>query len=324
MILAAGGGTRLYPLTFTIAKPMVPVLNRPVMEHIVALLRRHGITDIIANLHHRAEQIVSYFGDGSRFGVSFDYSREHQLLGTAGGVKNVAGFFGDATFLVIGGDDLADFDLAAMLAVHRERGAVATIAVSQVEEVSQYGIVVADDDGRIRSFQEKPKPEEALSDLANTGVYLFEREALDFIPPGEFFDFGKQVFPLLLERGAPFFAWLAAGYWKDIGGPREFLDANLDALDGKAGICAPGEELSPGVWREGETQANGATIEAPVALGEGCQLESGCRVRRAVIGPGARIPSGARLDGCVVGEGVEVPPIAARDAIFTPGRVVWV
>ena len=134
----------------------------------------------------------------------------------------------------------------------------------------------------------------------------------------------RGVGVVLLERGAPFFAWLAAGYWKDIGGPRELLAANLDALDGRAGIRVPGQELSPGIWAEGESVTEGAAIEPRTALGEGCQLESGCRVCRAVIGPGARIPSGARLDGCVVGEGVEVPPIAARDAIFTPGRVVWV
>jgi len=326
MILAAGGGTRLHPLTFATPKPMVPVLNRPVMAHIIGLLRRHEITDIIANLHHDGEQIASYFGDGARCGVSLEYSRERELLGTAGGVKNVAGFFRGETFFVIGGDDLADFDLGAMLAFHRRRRALATIAVLEVApgQVSQYGIVVANARGRIHSFQEKPRPRDARSRLANTGVYLFEAEVIDHIPPRVFFDFGKQVFPLLLERGVPFYAWRAAGYWKDIGGPREYLEANLDALAGKAGLAAPGEEVSPRAWREGKAHIESAQIAAPVALGEGCRLAAGCSVRRSVIGARARIPAGARLDRCVVWEGVKVPAIEARGAVFAPGCVVWV
>jgi NDP-sugar pyrophosphorylase family protein len=323
MILAAGGGTRLHPLTFTLPKAMVPVLNRPVMEHIIGLLRRHGIAEIIANLHHHPQPIRAYFGDGSRCGVSLQYSREQEILGTAGGVKNVAAFFGDQTFLVIGGDDLADFDVTAMTAFHRERGALATIAVMQVEQVSEYGIVVADDDGRIRSFQEKPKPEEAKSRLANTGVYMFEPGVLDFIPAGEFFDFGKQVFPLLLEKGAPFFAWPAAGYWKDIGNPREYLEANLDALAGKAGLAPPGVEAAPGIWSEGEAETDGAQIQPPLVLGAGCRLDEGCSVQKSVIGPGVRVPTGASLDGCVVWEDAEVASVVARFGIFAPRCVVW-
>lgn len=325
MILAAGGGTRLYPLTFSIAKPMVPVLNRPVMEHIVGLLRRHGITDLIANLHHHADQISSYFGNGSSLGARLEYSREDVILGTAGGAKNVASFFAGETFIVIGGDDLADFDLGAMAAFHRERGALATIAVSEIaaEQVSQLGIVVTDGDGRIRSFQEKPRAEDALSRLANTGVYMFEADVLGFIPGGQFFDFGKQVFPLLLENGAPFFAWAAAGYWKDIGTPREYLEANLDALEGKAGVEPLGREVSPGIWREAGARTEGAQLEAPLALGAECRLEQGSRLKRCVIGGGVTVGSTARLDRCVVWPGVEVGEIRARDAIITPDCIVW-
>ena len=322
MILAAGGGTRLYPLTFNLAKPMVPVLNRPVMGRIIALLARHGITELIANLYHFPDQIASYFGDGARCGVALEYSREREILGTAGGVKHVAGFFGDQTFIVIGGDDLADFDLTAMAAFHRQRGALATIAVSEVEHVSQYGIVVADDSGRIRSFQEKPPAHEALSRTANTGVYMFEPAALDYIPPNEFFDFGKQVFPLLLEKGAPFFAWGAKGYWKDIGNPREYLDANIDALEGKAGISPPGAEISPGTWAEGECTIAAAEIEPPVALGAGCRLAPGCRIGKCVIGPRARVPAGAAFEACVVWAETETPAVSARAATFAPGCVV--
>ena len=322
MILAAGGGTRLYPLTFDCAKPMVPVLNCPVMEHIIGLLRRHGITQLIANLHHYADQISSYFGDGSRFGVALDYSREEVILGTAGGAKNVASFFGDDTFIIVGGDDLADFDLAAMMAFHRERQALATIAVVPVEHVSEYGIVVADEQGRILSFQEKPKPEDALSNLANTGVYMLEPGVLDFVPAGEFFDFGKQVFPLLREKAAPFFAWPAAGYWKDIGNPREYLEANMDALDGRMGIAAAGSQTLVHVWTEHGVAAEGI-IEAPAAIGGECRLEKGSRVARSVIGPRVIVGAGAGLDGCVVWPGVAVPSISARSAVIAPGCVVW-
>ena len=325
MILAAGGGTRLYPLTFSVAKPMVPVLNRPVMEHIVGLLRRHGVTDLIANLHHHADQISSYFGNGSSLGVRLEYSREEVILGTAGGAKNVASFFAGETFIVIGGDDLADFDLGAMGAFHRARGALATMAVSEVasEQVSQLGIVVTDGDGRIRSFQEKPRPEDALSRLANTGVYMFEAEILNFIPDRKFFDFGKQVFPLLLEKRAPFFAWAASGYWKDIGTPREYLEANMDALEGRAGLEPLGREVSPGIWREAGARTEGAQLDPPAALGADCRLEQGSRVRRCVIGAGAKIGEAARLDRCVVWPGVEVSEVRARDAIITPDCIVW-
>lgn len=326
MILAAGGGTRLHPLTFTTAKPMVPVLNRPVMEHIIGHLRRHGISRIIANLHHYGEQIASYFDDGTRCGVQLEYVRETELLGTAGSVRNVASFFRGETFLVIGGDDLADFDLGAMLAFHRRRRALATIAVTPVprKNVSQYGIVVASSSGRIQSFQEKPRPQEAKSNLANTGVYLFEREVLDHIPPRQFYDFGKQVFPRLLECRAPFYAWQTAGYWKDIGGPQEYLEANLDGMAGKGGICAPGEEISPGIWYEGKARMQGAVIEAPAVVGKGCHLEKGCYIRESVIGARARISGGAQLDRCVVWAGAEVPDVEAHRAVFAFDCVVWV
>src|SRR3954468_21686443 len=184
MILAAGLGTRLRPVTYAMPKPMVPVVNRPVMEHSVRLLARHGFTEAIANLHWFPETIEDRFGDGSDYGLELSYSHEEKLLGTAGGVRNVAGFLGDS-FLVVAGDALTDLDFAAMRAFHEEHDGLATLATKRVAETDQYGVVIAAEDGRIQGFQEKPDPAEALSDLANTCIYMFRSEVFDFFPAPE-------------------------------------------------------------------------------------------------------------------------------------------
>ncbi|HEX7059084.1 MAG TPA: nucleotidyltransferase family protein, partial [Solirubrobacterales bacterium] len=217
MVLAAGLGTRLRPITYAIPKPMVPVVNRPVMEHIVRLLARHGLTEAIANLHWFPETIEGHFGDGSRFGVSLSYSREEKLLGTSGGVRNAAGFLGDS-FLVISGDALTDIDLAAMREFHDSHDGIATLATKRVEDTSQFGVAITGSDGRIQGFQEKPDPAEALSDLANCGIYMFGAEIFDFFPasgtslaasdddPADFADWAQDVFPALLEGDVPFYS----------------------------------------------------------------------------------------------------------------------
>src|SRR3954466_12065516 len=184
MVLAAGLGTRLRPITYAVPKPMVPVLNRPVMEHSVRLLARHGFGEAIANLHWFPELIEGHFGDGSEFGVELSYSREERLLGTAGGARNAAGFLGDS-FLVISGDALTDIDLAAMREFHESHDGIASLATKRVRDTSQFGVAITGSDGRIQGFQEKPDPAEALSDLANCGIYMFRREIFDYFPePG--------------------------------------------------------------------------------------------------------------------------------------------
>ena len=238
MVLAAGLGTRLRPITYAKPKPMVPVLNRPVMEHIVRHLARHGFTETIANLHWFPDLIEGHFGDGSRLGVELTYSREEQLLGTAGGVRNAAGFLGDS-FLVISGDALTDIDLAAMRDFHESHDGVATLATKRVADTSQFGVVITDPDGRIQGFQEKPQTSEALSDLANCGIYMFRSEIFDFFPapgtskaagpedPAGFADWAMDVFPALLAGDVPFYSHEADAYWNDIGNLGELQAGQL-------------------------------------------------------------------------------------------------
>ena len=206
-LMAAGLGTRLHPLTGLTSKPMVPILNRPVMEHLLRLLRRHGVTEIAANLHYHPEKIRSYFGDGAEFGVELRYNLEEHLLGTAGGADAFREFLSGSTFLVMSGDGLTDIDLTAFLAAHRASGGVATLAVKEVDDPSLYGVVVHDDDMRVVGFQEKPRREEALSTLCNCGIYAFEPRIFDFIEPGAFTDWAKDVFPALLQHDLPFHCW---------------------------------------------------------------------------------------------------------------------
>src|ERR1035437_4931262 len=198
MVLAAGLGTRLRPLTYEITKPMGPVLDRPVMEHILDLLARHGMDEVIANLHYFPESIREHFGD------RLEYRVEEELLGTAGGVRACGAFFGDDAFLVISGDALTDIDLGALIARHRSAGGIATLAVKQVPDTREYGVVLHDSDGRITGFQEKPEPEEALSNLGNCGIYVFDPAIFDYFPERPFVDWAKDVFPVLLENDVPF------------------------------------------------------------------------------------------------------------------------
>jgi mannose-1-phosphate guanylyltransferase len=246
MILAAGLGTRLRPLTYEMPKPMVPVAGKPVMEHIVRLLREHGFTEVIANLSYLPDQIREHFGDGSAFGVSLEYREEPALLGTAGGVRNCAGFLGEE-FLVISGDALTDIDLGAMREFHASHDGLATLALKAVDDPSQLGVVILGADGRIQGFQEKPDPAEALSDLANCGIYMFRSDIFDFFPgPGEskaagagddpgFADWALDVFPALLANDVPFYGHRFDGYWNDIGSLDELERGNEDA---RAGLVA--------------------------------------------------------------------------------------
>src|ERR1051325_5196027 len=258
MVLAAGLGTRLRPITYEMPKPMVPVLNRPVMEHIVRLLARHGFGEAVANLHWFPEPIEGPFGDGSELGIDLSYSREEQLLGTSGGVRNAADFLGDS-FLVISGDALTDIDLGAMRAFHESHDGIATLATKRVSDTSQFGVAITGADGRIQGFQEKPDPSEALSDLANCGIYMFRKEIFDFFPapgtskaakpedPEGFADWAMDVFPRLLESDVPFYSHEIEAYWNDIGDLDELRQGNLDALGGAVQVEPGAPEVSEGI-----------------------------------------------------------------------------
>jgi mannose-1-phosphate guanylyltransferase len=305
MVLAAGLGTRLRPLTYEITKPMVPVLDRPVMAHIMDLLERHGFEEVIANLHYFPDSIRAYFGEGGKL----SYRYEEELLGTAGGVRACAEFFGSEPFVVISGDALTDIDLTALAARHRESGGVATLAVKQVADTREYGVVLHDEAGRITGFQEKPAPEEALSNLGNCGIYVFDPAIFDYFPERPFADWAQDVFPTLLERDVPFHIHEVRDYWNDVGSLAELRQGTFDALRGELHLQIEGRETIPGV-----TLADGGAdvpgdIEAqgPVWIGHGVQIGAGVRLAGPlVLGDGARVGNGAQLRESIVFPGTEI------------------
>jgi mannose-1-phosphate guanylyltransferase len=318
MILAAGKGTRVRPITYTIPKPMIPILQKPVMEFLVELLR-HGFDQIMVNVSHLAEEIENYFRDGQRFGVEIAYSFEGRIvdgqlvgeaLGSAGGMRRIQDFspFFDDTFVVLCGDALIDLDLTAALKWHREKGAIATIIMNTVDpsEVSSYGVVVTDEDGRIKAFQEKPSVEEALSNNINTGIYIFEPEVLDYVPSGELFDIGGDLFPKLVEMGAPFYGIPMEFQWVDIGRVPDYWHAVRSVLMGDVkNVSIPGKEVFPGVYTGLNVAVNWDKVEVqgPVYIGGMTKIEDGAKIiGPSMIGPNCYICGGATVDNSVIFE----------------------
>ncbi|HEY7962281.1 MAG TPA: NDP-sugar synthase [Solirubrobacteraceae bacterium] len=314
MVLAAGLGTRLRPLTYELTKPMVPVLDRPVMAHILDLLERHGFDRVIANLHYFPETIREHFGE------RLSYRFEEELLGTAGGVRACREFFGEEAFLVISGDALTDIDLGAFVARHRASGGVATLAVKQVADTREYGVVLHDRDGRITGFQEKPEPDEALSDLGNCGIYIFEPEIFDYFPQRPFVDWAQDVFPALLAGDVPFHIHEIRDYWNDVGSLAELRQGTFDALRGELRLDVGGREVCPGVTAAGEAALPddveidgqvwigrdvrlGARVRlmGPLVLGDGASVGEGAHVRDSIVFPGTEIAPGAILIGAIAG-----------------------
>ncbi|MGI8584976.1 MAG: sugar phosphate nucleotidyltransferase [Thermoleophilaceae bacterium] len=316
MVLAAGLGTRLQPLTFEIPKPMVPVLDRPVMAHILDLLEGQGFDRVIANLHWFPDTIRGYFGD------RVEYRHEKELLGTAGGVRNVRDFFGDDLVVVVSGDALTDLDLRVLVERHRSAGGIATLTVKKVPDTREYGVVIHDEDGRIQGFQEKPDPAEALSDLGNCGIYCFSPEIFDYFPKEPFADWAQDVFPELLSHDVPFFVHEIEDYWNDVGSLDELRTGTFDALEGRLRLEVSGEEVADGVRAgEGTSLASCEQVEGPVWVGAECELGPGTRLvgplvigdrarvgegaalRESIVLPGTRVDAGAILIGAIAGHG---------------------
>jgi mannose-1-phosphate guanylyltransferase len=313
MILAAGKGTRVRPLTYDLPKPMIPLLGKPVMAYLVEHLKKHGVTEIMVNVSWLHEKIEEYFGEGEQFGVQIGYSFEGyttddgtivpEPIGSAGGMKKIQEFgqFFDDTTIVMCGDALIDLDLKAALLEHRRKGAMASVITKEVpwDKVSSYGVVVSDEDGRITQFQEKPNQEEALSNFISTGIYIFEPEVIDLIPSGVPFDIGSQLFPLMAEKGMPFYAQRRPFNWLDIGSVVDYWDVLQNVLTGEVNnMDVPGIQIEPGLWVGLNTSIdwNGTTIEGPVYIGSGVKIEAGVTIVGPTwIGHGSHICEGAEI-----------------------------
>ena len=314
MILAAGKGTRVRPLTYDLPKPMIPLLGRPVMAYLVDHLRKNGVSEIMVNVSWLHEKIEEYFGEGEQFGVQIGYSFEGYTkddgevvpmpIGSAGGMKKIqefGGFFDDTT-IVLCGDALIDLDLKAALLEHRRKGAMASVITKEVpwDKVSSYGVVVTDEEGRIKQFQEKPSQEEALSNYISTGIYIFEPEVIDLIPPGVSFDIGSELFPLLAERGLPFYAQTRPFNWLDIGTMSDYWEVLQAVLTGEVNhMDVPGIQIEPGIWTGLNTSidwSGGTKIEGPVYIGSGVRIEAGAHIVGPTwIGHGSHICEGAEI-----------------------------
>ncbi len=305
MIMAAGVGSRLMPMTVDVPKPMIPMANRPLMENTVDILAKHGFKEVIANLHYHGEIIQNYFAGGEAWGLKMHYSPEDELMGTAGGVKKCSSFL-DETFVVISGDALTDIDLSNLLAEHRRLGALATIALKPIDEVEQFGVVVTNDDGRIARFQEKPQAHEALSRTANTGIYVFEPEIFNYIPDRQFYDFGKQLFPYLVQIDAPFYGVEIDDYWCDVGNINTYRQANADILSGKVRVKYAGElkqmeSQASLLIGEGAIIGRDVKMRGQVVIGPGCQIADGVRIANSVIWNDTIVEEDAVINDAVVG-----------------------
>lgn len=316
--MAAGLGKRLRPLTYEIPKPMVPVGNRPIMEHILKLLAGNDIGEVVANLHWFPETIRRRFGDGADLGLALTYSEEAQLLGTAGGVRNVRQFFGDDPFCVMAADALTDIDLKALAATHEANDWIATLAVKRVANVSEFGVIVTGADGRVHGFQEKPDPAEALSDLANCMIYILDPEIFEHFPEATEVDFANEVFPALLDHDVPFGVHITDSYWNDVGSLPEYVQGNLDMLSGAVEAEPAGEivdaeadgadALGAGVEYEGRilvgdgaTFGQGVKLHGPLVVGPGVSIGAGARVRESVLLEGAEVAADSLLAGAIAG-----------------------
>lgn len=325
VLMAGGSGTRLRPLTCDLPKPMVPILNRPIAEHIINLLKRHNVTEVVATLHYLPDAMRDYFQDGGDFGVQMTYAvEEDQPLGTAGCVKNIAELL-DETFIVISGDSITDFDLSAAIEFHKQKKSKATLILTRVPNPIEFGVVITDEEGRIKRFLEKPSTSEIFSDTVNTGTYILEPEVLEYLPSNIESDFSKDLFPLLLAKNEPMYGYIASGYWCDVGHLDAYREAQYDGLDRKVHLDFAYKEIQAGVWVGQNTYIDpSATIEAPAIIGDNCrigarvQIEPGtiigdnvtvgadANLKRPIIWNGAIIGDEAHLSACVIARGTRV------------------
>ena len=287
VIMAGGEGARLRPISSEKPKPMVPLLDKPVMEHAIRLLKQNGITDICATLQYMPQAIISHFGDGSEFGVNLRCFVEREPLGTAGSVKNCAPFLDGEAFLVISGDAVCDFDLRSSIAFHRAKKAEATLLLFRSATPLEYGLVLTEKGGGVRRFIEKPSWGQVVTDLVNTGIYILNTGVLDLIPQGTSCDFGKDLFPRMLKEGRRLYGYMAKGYWCDVGDSGAYLDCAADVLSGKVKLEIEPPRVSPGIWSASELPKS-VTLVPPCYIGKNVTLGEG-----ALIGPHTVLEAGS-------------------------------
>jgi mannose-1-phosphate guanylyltransferase / phosphomannomutase len=312
VVMAGGEGTRLRPMTANQPKPLLTIVNRPIMEHVLRLLKRHGFTETVVTVQFLAALVRNYFGDGDELGMSLHYATEEIPLGTAGSVKNAADKLRDERFLVISGDALTDIDLTDMIRFHEENGALVTIGLKRVPNPLEFGIIIVDEQGRVQRFLEKPTWGQVFSDTVNTGVYVMEPEVLDEVAPGVPVDWSADVFPKLLAGGAPLYGYVTGGYWEDVGTHESYLKAQADALSGRVRLDPDGFELSPGVWvAEGASVDPDAILKGPLYIGGYAKVEAGAELREyTVLGDNVVVKEGAFLHRAIVHDNVYIGPSA--------------
>jgi len=308
--MAGGEGTRLRPMTSSMPKPLLPIVNKPIMEHVLRLLQRHGYDETVVTVQFLASLIRNYFGDGEEFGMTLHYATEESPLGTAGSVKNAEEALRDESFLVISGDALTDFDLTALTDFHHENGALVTVCLKQVPNPLEFGITIVADDGRVERFLEKPTWGQVFSDTVNTGIYVMEPDIFDHVARGEVVDWSGDVFPALLKEGAPIYGYVADGYWEDVGTHESYIRAQADVLSGLVDVEIDGFEVAPGIWvAEGADVDPDAELKGPLYVGDYAKVEGGAELREyTVLGSNVVVKSGAFLHRAVIHDNVYVGP----------------
>jgi mannose-1-phosphate guanylyltransferase/phosphomannomutase len=319
IIIAGGAGTRLRPLTYTRPKPLIPVVNRPFLEYQVALLKKHGITEIIFWTNYMADKIAAHFGDGSAFGVSMQYAIEDTPLGTAGAIRNAQEIAGRDTFVVLNGDVLTDFDISSIVKFHRDKGALSTLTLKQVPSPSPYGVIITDAEGRVQEFREpseaqkkaladNPNVEHTGVDYINAGIYVMEAQALDAIPKGRPVSIERETYPKFLAEGAPIYAVARDGYWLDIGRAEQYRDATNAILTRDIAVDVPGEWQPAGYWAEEGADVDPTAHVAPtVHIGKNARIYEGTALTgKTVVGRNCQIGPNATLTDCILEESVIV------------------
>lgn len=321
VILVGGEGTRLQPLTLSTPKAMVPIVNRPFLEHMFSYLKGHGIDDIVLTLCYLPDPIQSYFAAGGDFGVRLTYAVEEFPLGTAGAVKNVSSHV-DETFFVFNGDTFTDIDLTAMLDLHRRCHARATIALTPVEDPTVYGVVETDTDNRVQRFVEKPNRDAVTTNMINAGAYILEPEVLNLIPKDTYFMFEQKVFPPLLEQGEAVYGYESEAYWIDIGTPDKYMRLHRDLLAGRVIRKFPGTLAGEGAWIDENCSIHPqAVLEGPAVIGKNCTIEAGVKLMGpCVIGPNCTVEPNSSIEGCVIWQNVHLgQSVSLKDCIIGDG-----